>query len=99
MNKRTVDLIIALGAGAAIAFPQMSYARDLISAGTSTANTIKSVAQVLAVTGVIGGGAIMQLPGAGEWGRRVMATGFVGCLCAYGAPAFKAMMTSVFGGL
>lgn len=74
-------------------------ARDLVSASNSAANTIKNVAQVLAVTGVIGGGAIMQLPGAGDFGKRVMISGLVGCICAFGAPAFLALMSTVFGGL
>ena len=97
--KRT-DLIISIIL-AIVLFPFMSdaIARDLVSAASTTANTVKSVAQGLAVTGVIGGGAIMQIPGAGEFGKRVLISGLVGCLCAFGAPAFLDMMKSIFGGL
>ena len=76
-----------------------AFARDLVSASTTAADTIKNVAQILAVTGVVGGGAIMQLPGAGEYGKRVMISGLVGCLCAFGAPAFMSLMRTVFGGM
>jgi hypothetical protein len=97
--KRT-DVMFSMGLLIVI-FPFIgdAVARDLVSAASTTANTVKSVAQGLAVTGVIGGGAIMQIPGAGEFGKRVLISGLVGCLCAFGAPAFLDMMKSIFGGL
>jgi type IV secretory pathway VirB2 component (pilin) len=76
---------------------QSAEARDLVAASNTTANMVKNVAQVLAVTGVVAGGAIMQLPGAGEWGKRVLISGIVGTLCAFGAPAFVALMRTIFG--
>ena len=98
MNIKTTIIILSI---VVIIFPALetAMARDLVSAASSTANTVKSVAQGLAVTGVIGGGAIMQIPGAGEFGKRVLISGMVGCLCAFGAPAFLDMMKSIFGGL
>lgn len=80
-------------------FANQVYARDLVSASNTAAETIRNVAQVLAVTGVVGGGSIMQLPGAGDFGKRVMVSGIVGCLCAFGAPAFVSLMRSVFGAM
>jgi hypothetical protein len=93
-KKITVGLVIAC---ALVLSASICEARDLVSSATTAANTLKTVAQILGVTGVIGGGAIMQLPGAGDFGRRVMVSGLVGCLCAFGAPAFMSLMRTVFG--
>ncbi len=97
--KKTEIVVGSIVLTCVLALPELAMARDLVSASNSTASTVKSVAQALAVTGVIAGGAFMQLPGAGEWGKRVMVSGLVGCLCAFGAPAFQTLMRSVFGGL
>lgn len=99
MKSRKVEIaVFTLTVVALVMVPESVFARDLVSAANTQANTVKNVAQALAVTGVVGGGAIMQLPGAGEYGKRVMVSGFVGCLCAFGAPAFMALMHTVFGG-
>jgi hypothetical protein len=88
--------ILAVGGG--VVFPMIAECRDLVSASNSAANTVKTVAQALAVTGVVGGGAIMQIPGGGDVGKRVAVSGLIGCACAFGAPAFISLMRSVFGG-
>lgn len=99
MNSRKIEVaIIAIAVVILVMAPESVLARDLVSAANTQATTVKNVAQALAVTGVVGGGAIMQLPGAGEYGKRVMVSGFVGCICAFGAPAFMALMHTVFGG-
>ena len=74
-----------------------AYAADLSSAANNAASHIKMIAQILAVTGVVAGGAIMQLPGLGFFGKSIMTSGLVCCLCAYGAPGFQSLMTNVFG--
>lgn len=93
MNKTLFSFLIvcffALGSDA--------FARDIVSASNTAVNTVKSVAQVLAVLGVIGGGAVMQLPGLGDVGKRIAASGLIGCLCAFGAPAFMSLMRTIFG--
>ena len=96
--KRTQVIYIGSLVIISVCIGNFAHARDLASAATTGADTIKNVAQILAVTGVVGGGAIMQLPGAGDFGKRVMVSGFVGCLCAFGAPAFMSLMKTVFGG-
>ncbi len=96
MNKKHIIYISSVVL-LPVLFGNPVFARDLVSAATTGADTIKNVAQILAVTGVVGGGAIMQLPGAGDFGKRVMVSGIVGCLCAFGAPAFMSLMKTVFG--
>ena len=75
------------------------YAADLNSAANNAVSHIKLVAQTLAVVGVIAGGALMQIPGLGFFGKSVMTSGLVGCLCAFGASGFQGLMTNIFGGM
>lgn len=101
MKKR--DLIqtgILLGAGVAILAlsPQIASARDLDAAARTYASTIKGIGQVMSVAGVVAGGICMQIPGVAQFGKGVLAGGLVGGLCAFGAPAFAALLTTVFGG-
>lgn len=96
-EKIYLALITGIGVGGVL-FPDLVQARDIVSASNSAANTVKTVAQALAVTGVVGGGAIMQIPGGGDIGKRVAVSGLVGCACAFGAPAFIGLMRTVFGG-
>lgn len=75
-----------------------AFARDLGSAAKSYTNTIKSIGQVMSVAGVIAGGICMQLPGVAQFGKGVLAGGLIGGVCAFGAPAFAALLNTVFGG-
>lgn len=93
MNKTMLSFLIVC----LLAFGSDALARDIVSASNTAVNTVKSVAQVLAVLGVIGGGAVMQLPGLGDVGKRIAASGLVGCVCAFGAPAFMSLMRTIFG--
>ncbi len=74
-------------------------ARDLVSASNSATNIVKNVGQALSVMGIISGGAIMQIPGAGQFGKGVMVAGFVGAGCAFGAPLFTSLMGQIFGSM
>jgi hypothetical protein len=78
---------------------ESANARDLIGAANTATNQIKQLAQVTSVLGVIAGGFIMQIPGAGGFGRSVLISGLIGCLCAFGASAFVSLMRSIFGGI
>ena len=86
-----VGITILVGTDAA-------FARDLGSAAKSYTNTIKSIGQVMSVAGVIAGGICMQLPGVAQFGKGVLAGGLIGGVCSFGAPAFAALLNTVFGG-
>jgi hypothetical protein len=75
-----------------------ALARGLGAAATTYTNTIKTIGQGMSVAGVIAGGICMQLPGVAGFGRNVLAGGLIGGLCSFGAPAFVALLNSVFGG-
>ncbi len=92
-------LFLVLGVGIAILLgSDAAFARDLGSAAKSYTNTIKSIGQVMSVAGVIAGGICMQLPGVAQFGRGVLAGGLIGGVCSFGAPAFAALLNTVFGG-
>lgn len=93
MNKFVLFCIVAVFF---LVCPEV-YARDIVSASNTAVNTAKSVAQVLAILGVVGGGSVMQIPGLGEVGKRIAVSGLIGCACAFGAPAFMSLMRTVFG--
>ncbi len=95
MNK---NVVLSLAVFGLFAFGSDALARDIVSASNTAVSTVKTVAQALAVLGVVGGGAVMQLPGLGDVGKRIAASGLVGCVCAFGAPAFISLMKTVFGG-
>jgi len=94
MNKKSI-LTISLFL---IVFSSDALARDIVSASNAAVNTVKTVAQALSVLGIVGGGVVMQLPGLGDVGKRVAASGLIGCVCAFGAPAFISLMKTIFGG-
>lgn len=74
-----------------------ALARDLDSAARSYTNTIKNIGQIMSVAGVIAGGIFMQIPGVAQFGKGVLAGGLIGGVCSFGAPAFAALLTSLFG--
>ncbi len=74
-------------------------ARDLQQASNTYLNTIKNIAQILSPSGLIVGGMIMQIPSAEEFGKRILKGGLVGCLVAFGAPSFVALMRAMFGSI
>lgn len=73
------------------------HARDLVAASNTAVTTVKRIAQALSVLGIVSGGAMMQIPGLAEFGRRTLIGGLVGSLCSFGAPAFIEFMQTVFG--
>lgn len=75
------------------------WARDFASAGNTYVSTLKTIAQILAPAGIISGGIIQQIAGAEDFGNRVLKGGLIGCLCAFGGPAFVGLMRSVFGSI
>lgn len=75
-----------------------ALARDLGAAARTYTSTIKTIGQVMSVAGVIAGGICMQIPGVAMFGRGVLSGGLIGGLCSFGAPAFAALLTTVFGG-
>jgi len=92
-------LVFAVFVGAlAVMGADSAFARDLGTAAKSYTNTIKSIGQVMSVAGVVAGGICMQLPGVAQFGKGVLAGGLVGGVCSFGAPAFAALLTTVFGG-
>ena len=97
--KQKVAIISIFIICSAIVGANAAHAADLTSAANNAASHIKTVAQILAVTGVVAGGALMQLPGLGFFGKGVMTSGLVGCLCAFGATGFLGLMTNIFGGM
>ena len=82
--------VLALGSDSA-------FARDLGSAAQSYTSTVKNIGQGMSVAGVVAGGVCMQIPGVSMFGRNVLAGGLVGGVCSFGAPAFVALLTTVFG--
>ena len=98
-NKKEAFTLIAIGLLLiGILSSNQVFARDLGSAARSYTNTIKSIGQVMSVAGVIAGGVCMQIPGAAMFGKNVLVGGLIGGLCSFGAPAFAALLSSVFGG-
>ena len=89
--------MFGLAAGIGLICGEGAWARDLPSAAASYTSNIKVIAQALSVTGIVAGGGLMQIPGAAGFGRKTLAGGLVGGLCAFGAPAFQSLMTTVFG--
>ena len=98
MKKKLAVISIFIICGAIVG-GNAAFAADLNSAANNAVSHIKIVAQTLAVVGVIAGGALMQLPGLGFFGKSVMTSGLVGCLCAFGASGFQGLMTNIFGGM
>ncbi len=95
MNKSTV---LYLGVFCAVAlFADEAFARDLASATSNYTSIVTRVAQGLSVSGVAAGAGIMAIPGASDWGKRIMAGGAVGTLAAFGAPSFVGLIQQVFG--
>lgn len=75
----------------------VALARDLNSAVRTYSNTVKTIAQALSATGVLAGGCIMQIPGAGDVGKRVATLGIIGSGCAFGGPIIISAMQNWFG--
>lgn len=101
---RNQKMIIKMGASLVLltalvfAAGEPAMARDLGAAARTYTSTIKSIGQVMSVAGVIAGGICMQIPGVAMFGRSVLSGGLIGGLCSFGAPAFAALLTTVFGG-
>lgn len=98
---RRVFFFCAVGGGAMTAYwlgCDAAFARDLGSAARTYTSTIKTIGQVMSVAGVIAGGICMQIPGVAQFGKSVLAGGLIGGVCSFGAPAFAALLTTVFGG-
>lgn len=95
-NKKPLLLILAISV-VVVADPVL--ARDLGAAANNAVSTAKTVTRALSIFGVLVGGALMQLPGLADFGRRTMGAGLVGCLCAFGGPTLIKFFEGVFGGL
>jgi len=93
-----VGASLLLLAGLIILAGEPAMARDLGAAARTYTSTIKTIGQVMSVAGVIAGGICMQIPGVAMFGRSVLSGGLIGGLCSFGAPAFAALLTTVFGG-
>ena len=92
---KEVGLVLCLG----LLVSDLAQARDLVAASNSAVSVVKGVAQALAVLGIISGGIVMQLPGAGQFGKGILVAGIVGTLCAFGGQSFISLMQTVFGGM
>ena len=103
ITKNKLKTIVAFSAVTAITIAALcissdvTYARDLDSAARTYTTTIKSIGQIMSVAGIIVGGICMQIPGVTMFGRHVLAGGLIGGVCSFGAPAFAALLTTVFG--
>lgn len=74
-----------------------AVARDITAAATSAVTSVKNIARALSVFGVVAGGALMQFPGASDFGKRTLVGGLMGCVCSFGGPAFISAIESIFG--
>jgi hypothetical protein len=99
MNKpKTMTAIIAV-ALIAMTMSDTSIARDLGAAATNAVSTAKTVTRAISLLGLLAGGALMQIPGLAEFGKRTMIAGLVGGLCAFGGPAIIKLFENIFGGM
>lgn len=96
MNKNNVTAVIVIAVVACVLTDSL-LARDLGAAATSAVSSVKNIARALSVFGVIAGGALMQVPGVAEFGKRTLVGGLLGCLCSFGGPAFISAIESIFG--
>jgi hypothetical protein len=93
-----MGVLLLLLTALVVASGEPALARDLGAAARTYTSTIKTIGQVMSVAGVIAGGICMQIPGVAMFGRSVLSGGLIGGLCSFGAPAFAALLTTVFGG-
>ena len=94
MKKETVFTLAGFALIALLSSDAM--AKDLTSAAKSYTATVAQIAQGLSVTGIIAGGLIMQIPGAGGFGKKTLSSGLLGALCSFGAPAIQAFLQTIF---
>jgi hypothetical protein len=74
-----------------------AVARDLEAAATAATSKALLIGQSASVLGLVSGGILMNVPGAGDWGKRIASAGLVGSICTFGAKSFTGMLQQVFG--
>ncbi len=99
--KKFLNVIWVVGVGicAVLLAPGLAHAaRDLGSATTAAVNQATTIAKAASVLGVLAGAIIYQIPGAADWGRRVISSGLVGAGLAFGGPSLMSLFRTIFGG-
>ena len=100
MKTRTKQIgTFACVAIAALVISQSAEARELVQAASQWTDTAKSLAKVLGVAGILTGTVVMQFPGGASFGKKMLATGIFGTVCAFGASSFLSLLQQVFGTL
>lgn len=96
-TKQIGDLTIMVIA--AMLVTHSAEARELVQAASQWTDTAKSLAKVLGVAGILTGTVVMQFPGGASFGKKMLATGIFGTVCAFGASSFLSLLQQVFGTL
>jgi hypothetical protein len=99
MNRKTVITLTLVVTASALLLAEPATARDLGAAANNAVSMAKTVTRALSLLGLLVGAGLMQLPGLAEFGRRTLAAGLVGCLCAFAGPTLVKVFESIFGGL